>query len=354
MAYSAISQHQSARFPDELSDVRGYEVRTRDGDEKVGRVEDLICTTDGRIRYLDVDLGGFFNQRHVALPVGSAQVDRANDVVWITGMTKDQIKALPDYDGDASRIDDSYESRVRGVYGGTANDADLYDHGRLYAERGGARAQEARLVLSEERLAVGKRQVSAGEVGVRKTVETEHVRETVPLVREEVTIERHPVSASAAANATIGEDHIRVPLMREEAVVDKRVVATEEVVVRKHAVTEQQNVEADLRRERAVVDDAAARTGAAGLTGAARHAGSSVGNAVDDLKDRVDGDPASRPGPDATDRSHTGTSAAGGVGGAARRAANTLADKVDDVKDRVDGNPASRPGRDGTDSGRRL
>jgi hypothetical protein len=35
------------------------------------------------------------------------------------------------------------------------------------------------------------------------------------------------------------------------------------------------------------------------------------------------------------------------------RAANTAADKVDDLKDRVDGNPASRPGPDATDSARR-
>ena len=37
----------------------------------------------------------------------------------------------------------------------------------------------------------------------------------------------------------------------------------------------------------------------------------------------------------------------------AERAANTVADKVDDLKDRVDGNPASRPGPDATDSSRR-
>ncbi|HET9013539.1 MAG TPA: hypothetical protein VFN38_17070 [Gemmatimonadaceae bacterium] len=38
----------------------------------------------------------------------------------------------------------------------------------------------------------------------------------------------------------------------------------------------------------------------------------------------------------------------------AERAANTVADKVDDMKDRVDGNPSSRPGPDATDSSRRL
>jgi uncharacterized protein (TIGR02271 family) len=261
MSYTALSQNETTQFPAELADVRGYEVRTRDDDEKIGKVADLVCTTDGQIRYLDVDLGGFFNPRDVAIPIGAAQVDRQDEVVWITGMTKDQIKQLPDYTGDASAIDGTYEARVRGVYGPEVPEATLYDQGRFYAERGGERARDARLVLHEEQLSVGKRQVQAGEVGIRKTVETEHVRETVGLTREEVTIERRPLAADAAnmGDAEIGEDEIRVPVMREEAVVEKRVVPTEEVVVRKEAVAEQQPVEADVRRERAVIDDSQVR-----------------------------------------------------------------------------------------------
>ena len=38
-----------------------------------------------------------------------------------------------------------------------------------------------------------------------------------------------------------------------------------------------------------------------------------------------------------------------GVANAARRGANKVVDAVDDVKDRIDGNPASRPGPDPTD-----
>jgi hypothetical protein len=39
---------------------------------------------------------------------------------------------------------------------------------------------------------------------------------------------------------------------------------------------------------------------------------------------------------------------------ATANAGNKIADKVDDLKDRVDGNPASRPGPDATDSSRRM
>ena len=320
MQHLNLSRHQNAQFPDSMADVRGFEVRTRDTDEKIGKVDDIVVAADGRIRYLDVDLGGFFNTKHVALPVGAAQVDRANDIVWIMGLTKDQIKDMPDFDGDAASITTDYESGVRSSFASSAtsrtSDDDLYDQGRFYAERGGEAAREGRLILSEEQLNVGKRQVQAGEVGIRKSVETEHVTEEVSLMHEEVTVERRPITdRNAATNAQITEEEIRVPLMAEEAVVEKRVVPTEEVVLRKQQVNETQTVEADLRRER--LDESGLR-----------------GTNASNLADR-----------DVTDD----VSASSTKGRKGRGVADKIADAVDNVKDRVDGNPASRPGRDATD-----
>jgi uncharacterized protein (TIGR02271 family) len=221
-----------------------------------------------------------------------------------------------DYD---QRSFDDVESDLRTSYESnrTANHGS-WDDVRDYARDGYARGQEARMTVSREELVVGKRQVQAGEATLRKTVETEHVRESVPLMHEEVTIERHPISGTSGVNATIGQDQeIRVPLMAEEAIAEKRVVGEEEVVLRKHQVEENRTVEADLRRERVdVVDGTNVR---AGGTSASNLTGGTTGT--------------------------TGSRAAGAVGGAA----DTLADTVDDLKDRVDGNPASRPGRDATD-----
>jgi uncharacterized protein (TIGR02271 family) len=120
----------------------------------------------------------------------------------------------------------------------------------------GVGGQERRLTLAEEQLAVGKRTVQEGEVALRKHVDTRHVEEQVELVREEVTMERRPISADAA-NASvgeIGETEIRVPVMREEAVVEKRTVPIEEVVVHKEARTGTKTVGADLRKETLDVD----------------------------------------------------------------------------------------------------
>jgi uncharacterized protein (TIGR02271 family) len=82
----------------------------------------------------------------------------------------------------------------------------------------------------------------------------------VPVTREEVEIERRPVQPGAEArNVQIGEDEIRVPLMAEEVVAEKRVVPKEQVIIRKRPVTEQRTVQADVRKERIDVDDATVR-----------------------------------------------------------------------------------------------
>jgi uncharacterized protein (TIGR02271 family) len=136
----------------------------------------------------------------------------------------------------------------------TDADRDARIRERMRAD--GINEEEAtRLVISEEELAIGKREVRAGEVAVNKRVETEHVREGVDLHREEVEIERRPITgATGHESARIGDDgEIHVPLHAEEAVIEKRVVPTEEIVIRKNVVTEHQTVEDDLRRERAEV-----------------------------------------------------------------------------------------------------
>jgi uncharacterized protein (TIGR02271 family) len=139
------------------------------------------------------------------------------------------------------------------------NDRLLGDRERLIRERmesrGISEEEARRLVLSEEELAIGKRDVEAGEALISKRVETEHVREDVGLRREEAIVERRPVTDDmAASGVTIGEnEEIRIPLHAEEAVVEKRVVPKEELVVRKRETVDHETVEADLRRERAEV-----------------------------------------------------------------------------------------------------
>lgn len=119
------------------------------------------------------------------------------------------------------------------------------------------------ITRSEEELNIGKREVSRGDARVSKHVETEHVSQPVTRRREEVVIERRPVDAGARADASIGNDETRVPLMEEEVVVDKRAVVKEELVIGKRSVEERDTVEADLRREKFDIDTDSTNTGAA-------------------------------------------------------------------------------------------
>ena len=131
-----------------------------------------------------------------------------------------------------------------------------WDDVRGYVRDAYTRGQERTLKLKEEQLAVGKRTVEKGEVGINKRVDTEHVTERVPLTREEVTIERRPVNeVRAASDADFSEETIRVPVREEEAVVEKRAVVKEEVGIKKHAVTDTKEIGADLKKERAEIVD---------------------------------------------------------------------------------------------------
>jgi uncharacterized protein (TIGR02271 family) len=116
-----------------------------------------------------------------------------------------------------------------------------------------------KMSLSEERLAANKTQIANGGIDLHKRVETEHVREQVPLRREEVVVERRPITgAGVSAMPASGVDghiienkdaHVRVPLMREELVTQKVLVPKEEIIVHKKEMVDNKVVEADLRRE---------------------------------------------------------------------------------------------------------
>jgi uncharacterized protein (TIGR02271 family) len=248
-------------------DVRGWEVMASDG-RKIGEVDNLLVDTGAmKVRYLDVDLDdeivGSGDDRHILIPIGYARLNEDDDRITVDSLNSSAIAGLPAYRNEPLTRD--YENSVRQHFGsGTAaaggaaassqKGSEYYadegfDDDRFYGSRRGGNNEE-RMTLSEEQLAVGRRDHKAGEVGVHKEVETQHVSESVPVMHEEVTVERRPIQEGMHGKARIEEDEVRVPIREEELVVDKRVVPTEEIVVKKRQVVENETVEADLRRER--------------------------------------------------------------------------------------------------------
>jgi uncharacterized protein (TIGR02271 family) len=110
--------------------------------------------------------------------------------------------------------------------------------------------------LLGEVLRVHKERINRGEVRLRKEIITEQQTIQVPVTREELVIERNPVSGETPAQGQIGQDReIRIPLTEERAAVDKQTVVREQVAVGKRAVEQVRNVGGEVRREELVVDD---------------------------------------------------------------------------------------------------
>ena len=225
-------------------DIRGWSVHTADG-RQAGKVDDLIVDTQAmKVRYMDVELDrkglDLENDQHVLLPISNARLDDDRDDVLLGSMTAREVATLQPYRR-------GQPVATAGVMPGDA------DARQFYGRRGGS-GDVQRMVLSEEQMRVGTRTTQAGEVDVRKHVETEHVSRRVPVSHEEVSVERHAVTGDTPPSSRMGEGEIRIPLTAEEAVIEKRTVPKEEVVIRKKAVKGEQTIETDLKQERVDVD----------------------------------------------------------------------------------------------------
>ena len=116
--------------------------------------------------------------------------------------------------------------------------------------------QDHRVQLRGEVLRTFKERVQRGEVRLRKEVVTENKTVEVPVTREELVVERVPVSGQEpASHLEIGsEKEIRVPLSEERARVEKQPVVQDEVRVGKRAVQKTERVSEDVRHEELRVD----------------------------------------------------------------------------------------------------
>jgi uncharacterized protein (TIGR02271 family) len=114
------------------------------------------------------------------------------------------------------------------------------------------------MTRSEEELRVGTEARERGRARLRKYVTTEQVTQTVPVQREEVRVEREPITDANLDAATSGPDiseaEHEVTLREEEPVVDKRVVPRERVRLDKETVTDERQVSEEVRQEQIEVE----------------------------------------------------------------------------------------------------
>jgi uncharacterized protein (TIGR02271 family) len=132
--------------------------------------------------------------------------------------------------------------------------------GDAYADRSSSTTNvqsPRRIQLYGEVLRVHRDRVERGEVRLRKETVTETQNVQVPVTREELVVERVPVTGEQAApGATVGSDseEIRIPLSEEQVRIEKEPVVREQVEVGKRQVTNTENREETVRREELRVD----------------------------------------------------------------------------------------------------
>ncbi|MBC6991047.1 YsnF/AvaK domain-containing protein [Hymenobacter sp. BT491] len=110
----------------------------------------------------------------------------------------------------------------------------------------------------EEQARVGKQVVESGTVHISKSVSSQDQTLNIPLVHEEVKVERVVINQyvdTAPAVRYEGTTMV-IPILREEVVVQKRLVLVEELHVTKLQVQTTQTEQVTLRKEEVTVNRA--------------------------------------------------------------------------------------------------
>ena len=216
---------------------------------------------------------GLFGTRTTFVPIGDAQL---TDGEVRLGYTKDQIKDAPNVDADGALSRDEeqqlYEHYGRGDYGNwdgsdvapyrhdgprPITDRDATDRETTGHDTSGPTTDDA-MTRSEEELRVGTTERESGRVRLQKYVVEEEVTKTVPVRREEVRVEREPITDANRGDAVdgpaISEEEHEVVLHEEEVVVEKRAVPKERIRLEKDVTTDEETVSETVRKEQVDVD----------------------------------------------------------------------------------------------------
>jgi uncharacterized protein (TIGR02271 family) len=249
--------------PYDPAQLQGATAVGSDG-SKIGDVGQVYLNDEtGQPEWITVSTG-LLGRKQSFAPVYGSQL--SGDTLTLA-VSKDVVKDAPNIDPDG-HTDDSEQQALYDYYAGHlgtgqtasgdqyAQDADA-GSGR-HTERN-ARGDGDAMTRSEERVDVGTERVEAGRARLRKYVVTENVTQTVPVSREEVRVERVPITeenrGEALSGPEITESEHEVTLHEERPVVQKEAVPVEQVRLGTETVTDEQTVQEQVRKEKIDVDE---------------------------------------------------------------------------------------------------
>ncbi len=253
---------------DQVQQAVGADAYGPDG-EKIGKVGQIFLDDQtGEPVFATVNTG-LFGMSENFVPVSDASY--SGDRLTLP-FDKDRIKVAPSINPDDGHLSPEEEQQLYTYYGvsydagsqtsgqetvATDTTTTTETTGTVGYDTSGPTTDDA-MTLSEEQLRVGTQQREAGRARLRKYVVTENVQTTVPVQREEVRVEREPITDANVGDATSGpelsEDEHEVVLSEEEVVVDKKVVPKEQVRLDTDVVTEERQVSEEVRKEQVEMD----------------------------------------------------------------------------------------------------
>jgi uncharacterized protein (TIGR02271 family) len=223
---------------------------------------------NGQPAFLGVRTAWLFGKTHI-VPAYGAQVNQQDERIRLPYLTED-VKNAPSYDPDAEldhnierevftyyrergpRLPEMEPSRAMGQQETRTGETSTGATETMRTRERGTTSEETRIPLHEEHLKVGKREVEAGGIRLRKIIRTETVNQPVEVQREDIVVERVPASEARSTrpqDRSFENQELYIPLRREEAVVEKETHVREEVRARKTRKTERQNVSGQVRKE---------------------------------------------------------------------------------------------------------
>ncbi len=241
------------------STITGAPVRGSDG-EKLGKVDAIYFDNDTDAPEWVAVKSGLFGSHVSLVPLSAAHWD--GDALTVP-FDKAALNAAPHHDPDAA-ISATDEDELYRHYGLTAGQTttdgrrDVVDEPGTVGRDTSGPTTDTAMTRSEENLRVGTETVQTGQARLRKHVVTEHQQVTVPVTREEVTLEREPITETNRGEAydgpAISEEEHEVTLHAERPVVDTEAVAVERVRLGKETVTDQETVGGEVRKEEIELD----------------------------------------------------------------------------------------------------
>jgi uncharacterized protein (TIGR02271 family) len=267
-----------------MEDIQAWRGRTlvdRNGD-KIGKIEDVyLDRSSGEPEWIAVKTG-LLGSNVSFVPIHETATDGDDfRVDYEKGLVKDAPNIDPDGElspeeerrlyqhygrSDYEEWGEESEDRTEARFGrdprdDVRGDRDFDRDGTATAPVSGeasGRAGEDAMTRSEDELRVGTERRETGRARLRKYVETENVKQTVPVEREEVRVEREPITDAnrdaALAGPDIAEAEHEVTLHTEEPVVEKRTVPRERVRLDKDVHSDEETVSEEVRTERIEAD----------------------------------------------------------------------------------------------------